>query len=112
MDKREWLRAKGFDVGNRGRFSAEMLEALKEYDSGSADGAPVASLGPVIPKSVSVVMRDATAYIAVTHDGVSVACGSCAECHESVMYCACSDGPHSPKYLSDDIAQWYPVYSR
>lgn len=112
MDKREWLRARGFEVGNRGRFSAEMLEALKEYDSGSADGAPVASLGRLSARSTSVVMRDASCYIAVTNSGNSVACGYCATCHESVMYCACSDGPHSPKYLEDDIIEWYPVYSR
>jgi hypothetical protein len=109
MDKREWLRSKGFDVGNRGRFSAEMLEALKEYDNGSTDGAPVASLQQVLKK---FVMRDATAYVAVTNQGTTVACGYCAICHESVMYCACIDGPHAPDWLTDDLAEWYPVYSR
>ena len=112
MDKRAWLRSKGFEVGERGRFSAEMLEALKEYNSGDAESVPVVSLGPVIRKSASVPMRDASAYMAVTTDGLRIACGSCAECHESVMYCSCSDGPHSPKYLADDISEWYPVYSR
>ena len=112
MDKRAWLKARGFQVGERGRFSAEMIEALKEYNSGDAESVPVVSLGPVIRKSVSVPMRDASAYMAVTTDGLNIACGSCAVCHDMVMYCACSDGPHSPKYLADTLDEWYPVYSR
>lgn len=112
MDKRAWLRSKGFEVGERGRFSAEMIEALKEYNSGDAESVPVVSLDAVLNKSVSTVMRDATAFMAVTKDGLSVACGNCSICHDMVMYCACSDGPHPPRYLTDDLSEWYPVYSR
>lgn len=112
MDKRAWLKERGFQVGERGRFSAEMIEALKEYDNGSADGAPVASLEAVIKKSVSVVMRDATAYVVITNQGLTVACGLCSTCNETVMYCACSNGPYPPKYLTDDLVEWYPIYSR
>jgi hypothetical protein len=112
MDKRAWLRQRGFDVGNRGRFSAEMLEALKEFDNGGGDATPVASLDKIIAKSSSVVMRDATAYMALTNDNLTIACGMCSECHEFVMYCQCVNGPVPPKHLTDDIVEWYPVYHR
>jgi hypothetical protein len=31
VDKREYLRSLGFTVGERGRFTAEMMTALKDY---------------------------------------------------------------------------------
>ena len=40
MDKREYLRSLGFTVGERGRFTAEMMTALKDYqeEGGKLEG--------------------------------------------------------------------------
>mgnify|MGYP003352555115 CR=1 FL=1 len=82
MDKRQWLRERGFDVGNRGRFSAEMLKALEEYEDGGSDAAP-----SVI--SDTEILR-------------FIRCQECDKymtCVKGVLYCECDEG-HVPIYAA------------
>jgi hypothetical protein len=46
MDKREYLRSQGFTVGERGRFSAEMLAVLAAAPEGTITEAPKAEPKP------------------------------------------------------------------
>ena len=82
MDKRQWLRERGFDVGNRGRFSAEMLKALEEYEDGGSDAAPSVISEPE-PLSFMMCME----------------CEEYTTCVKGVTYCKCDEG-HVPIYAS------------
>ena len=66
MDKREYLRSQGFEVGERGRFSAEMLEALRSFDGEETQNRVVSR--STIVKSISTQQRDASVYMCVLEE--------------------------------------------
>ena len=98
MDKREYLRSKGYTVGSRGRFSLEMIEELKDF----VDNRPVlvkekpqqATKPAAIPNQ-TIQREDTVIYI--VHDGIKLAIGQCFECHCHIRYCKCLNGPRPPK---------------
>lgn len=123
MNDREYLRSLGFTVGDRGRLSSEMKDALASRDGidpGSAesqykpgDRFPDGRLA-IEPKSnapslvkQSIPQRDAHTYILTTTSGQRIACGNCGSCRDRIMYCECEGGPNPPSYLeADEIASF------
>jgi len=110
MDKREYLRSQGFEVGERGRFSAEMLEALRSFEGEETQNNHVVSRSTIV-KSISTQQRDASVYMCVLEDGIRVAMGFCNACKDSIRYCECVGGPQPPDYFDSDVDKWYPVGS-
>jgi hypothetical protein len=107
MNKRDYLRSLGFEVGERGRLSAEMLEALKDfYEDATQNNKPQRKILPA-----SVKMRDDRTYMVELQDGGRVEMGFCSSCKESMLYCHCDGGPKPPSYLDSPIVNWYPVTS-
>lgn len=111
MDKREWLRSQGFEVGKRGRFSAEMLEALRAYDGGgvptptdNANGAQGASEGVPLPPQHRRT-DGVTVYTATLSNNRVVNFDYCPTCKENVVYCECVE-PSPPGWLANEIIKW------
>lgn len=111
MDKREYLRSQGFEVGERGRFSAEMLEALKSFEGEETQDRNIVSRSTIV-RSISVPQRDANVYMCVLEDGGRVAMGFCNRCKDSIRYCECSGGPMPPDYFDSNVDKWYPIESK
>ena len=101
MDKREFLRSLGFEVGARGRFSAEMLEALKDYTD------PEDIDTPLLPKVKNTPKRtdDIRYYVAELHGGQIIKFDTCSDCTEYILYCHCDD-PQPPRWLREEVASW------
>lgn len=111
MDKREYLRSLGFTVGERGRFTAEMMTALKEYegqggklearsgkrDDGLPEIEPV-SIIPDIPPQKPV--RKPKQLYGYTTEGYKVGFITCRRCANHMMYCECKDGILAPSIVS------------
>lgn len=107
MDQREYLRSLGFEVGDRGRFSAEMKTALKDYKEQGGklevrvgkrdDGLPFIEPGVVIPDMpVQIPLRDAKVLKGKTAEGYVVGFVICSECHYHMIYCDCEGGVKAP----------------
>jgi hypothetical protein len=105
MDKRDFLRAHGFTVGSRGRFSKEMLEVLKDYKEDtpkpeyetltliSSTPAKVESPSLVIN---STVIRPARILEGYTAEGYILKFVECANCYQHMVYCECAAGVKAP----------------
>lgn len=111
MDKREYLRSLGFEVGERGRFSAEMQTALKDYENNGGklesrsskrdDGLPAIEPGGVKPHIIppTVKMRDPKVLRGKSPEGYTVEFINCFECHQHMMYCQCAGGVKAPSSI-------------
>lgn len=99
MNKREYLRSLGFDVGERGRFSAEMLEALKDFKE------PEKRLKPKQPGNKEKRRDNIKFYVAKLTGGQVIKFDTCAQCKEYYVYCKCSD-PQPAKWLRHEVASW------
>ena len=91
MDKRQWLRERGFDVGERGRFSAEMIEALKGYEEESKQNSlreetEDAGLPPEVAR---LPVREPKELHGYTVHGEKVGFVMCSYCSEHMMWCQC-----------------------
>lgn len=100
--KREFLRSLGFEVGARGRFSAEMLEALKDYTEPEDIDTP-----PVMPRVANTPKRTdgIKVYTAELHTGQIIRFDMCADCKENVVFCHCTN-PQPPKWLAEEVASY------
>lgn len=107
MDKREYLRSLGFQVGERGRFTAEMITALKDYESEGGqlqgrtgkrdDGLPIIEPGVIIPDiPPQPVLRKAKTLKGKTAEGYTIGFVLCFDCHYHMMYCNCEGGVKAP----------------
>lgn len=118
MNKREFLRSKGFTVGERGRFSAEMLAAIAAAPAGAITEEVKATPKPRTPKVVVTAPTQASAQTApaVTNlprvredkvmwavspnpgsrSHVAIAYDVCQRCTNSVRVCPCKAGPKPP----------------
>lgn len=113
-DDRTYLRSLGFTVGERGRFSKEMLEALKNRDKAETDSfindMNEAFGLPPRPEPV----REAQELYGLTKDGHKVGFIICSSCADHMMWCECPQGitaPDNVAYLagvSKDIAILHP----
>ena len=114
MTDREYLRSLGFTVGERGRFSKEMLEALANRDKADREelmDGMYESLGlPVRPTPV----REAQELYGLTKDGAKVGFVMCSLCADHMMWCECPDGILAPdnvavlKGAAKTIARLHP----
>lgn len=103
MDKRAYLRSLGFEVGERGRFSAEMQAAIAKADI--AFEAPekkkqeysreeiISSLPPQ-PK-----VREPRQLFGYTDEGFKVGFVTCRRCSQHMIYCNCSEGVLAPSIV-------------
>lgn len=98
MDKREYLRSLGFEVGSRGRFSEEMLQALKDYTEPTVDNSPKPKVKNTPKRTDGVKV-----YTAELHTGQIIRFDMCADCKENVIYCHCKN-PQAPEWLRQEVA--------
>ena len=107
MDKREYLRSLGFTVGERGRFTAEMMTALKEYEGQGGklegrtgkrdDGLPEVEPGNVIPDiPPQIAVREPKKLKGKSPEGYTIEFVLCFDCHQHMMYCNCAGGIKAP----------------
>lgn len=101
MNKREYLRSLGFEVGTRGRFSEEMQLALLNYEEESEPEIVI------IPKVKNTPKRSdgITVYTAELHTGQIIRFDMCADCKENVVFCHCTN-PQPPKWLAEEVASY------
>lgn len=100
MNKREYLRSLGFEVGTRGRFNEAMLKALQDFEEPTEEVV-------IIPKVKNVPKRTdgITVYTAVLTGGQVIRFDTCATCQENVIFCHCSD-PKPPRWLENEVASY------
>lgn len=104
MNKREYLRSLGFTVGQRGRFTPEMLTALKSADIAFEDTpTPVESVGVEVveyPKIESKKMREPRPLYGFTTEGHKVGFSRCFSCSQHMAYCECGRGVTAPSIIA------------
>jgi hypothetical protein len=104
MDKREYLRSLGFQVGERGRFSAEMQTAIANADVTFTDTPKkqdlitLEKIRPTIPPLP--VQRTARQLFGFTAEGYRVGFVVCRRCANHMMYCNCSQGVLAPSIVT------------
>lgn len=92
MNDREYLRSLGYEVGERGRFSKEMIEELaKRHYTPS----PQETFKPELTQ-----VRESRQLYGYTEDGVKIGFVICAKCTQHMIWCTCSKGVHAPKYIA------------
>ena len=115
MDKREYLRSLGFEVGKRGRFSAEMLKALEGFDEGTESKIDSVLDEIVVDTPVKFEIKSplprtdgVSIYTLTTKTGLTIRFDTCPDCKENVRFCHCSS-PQPPGWLADEVASWQTV---
>jgi len=104
MTKREYLRSLGFEVGERGRFTEAMKQALDKYEGTFDEPASSSSnyTGPVgqpwIPFS-STPVRPSYAFKGYTKEGYEIRFNGCRRCSAHMKYCICPDGILAPSVV-------------
>lgn len=99
MNKRDYLRSLGFNVGERGRLTPAMLEALKDFK----DESPIKVLSvemvqdvPDYIKSDSPLIREPRTLYGITKEGKKLGFTTCRDCTKHMSICSCQDGVLSP----------------
>ena len=93
---RAWARANGYEVGERGRFSAEILAA---YNAGTPSTKAVES--PVeFTLPVSRRVRQNKQLFGLTPEGHRVGFSSCRRCAEFMAFCNCREGLMPPSIVT------------
>lgn len=104
MDKREYLRSLGFEVGERGRFSAEMQTALANadivFDAPEKKRVEVERehIRPHVPPQVAV--RKPKKLKGRSKEGYIIEFVTCFDCHYHMMYCNCAGGVKAPSSVA------------
>lgn len=120
MNKREYLKSLGFQVGERGRFNEPMKTALRkaEEDGMKFDdpaSTPVKKQPVITIKTEKIrahipeqkVMREARELFGLTADGFKVGFILCSNCNQHMIYCNCSGiyAPSVVKYSDDPLVK-------
>ena len=105
MNKREYLRSLGFTVGSRGRFTPEMLTALKNAEmdfDGNTEAREIVEEVEVLeyPRIVSVKIREPRTLYGYTKEGHKVGFQLCFTCSQHMMYCECKQGVRAPSIVA------------
>lgn len=105
MNKREYLRSLGFTVGERGRFTPEMLTALKnaEIDFEGNTPKPQDVVGIEVLEYVgptSTKMREPRSLYGFTSEGHKIGFSLCFSCSQHMMYCECKRGVTAPSIVA------------
>ena len=100
MNKRDYLRSLGFEVGTRGRFNEAMLKALENYTEETPEVI-------IIPKVKNTPKRTdgVRVYTAELHTGQIIRFDQCASCSENVVFCHCTN-PQPPSWLLPEVASY------
>jgi hypothetical protein len=88
---REWARAQGIEVGERGRIPAGVTAAY--------NGAPLRLKTKGVVASIpaaQVRVRDFSKMRGITEEGWTIEFSTCSKCAEPICYCACKAGPKWP----------------
>lgn len=114
MNKREYLRSLGFKVGERGRFTPEMLTALKNSSINFEE--PIAKVAVVDVECVVDTVqklppqpkqREGRTLYGYTKEGTKVGFVLCFDCKQHMMYCNCRKGITAPSIVNftkeDDV---------
>ena len=100
MNKREYLRSIGFNVGERGRLTPAMLTALKDFKGETKVATPmtieyvqpyvdyVGDLGQPLRQPRTLYGRD--------REGNLLGFTTCAACDKHMSYCSCPNGIQAP----------------
>jgi len=110
MNEREYLRTLGFEVGDRGRFSLEMKQALSGFEQGGGklerrsgkreDGLPEVEPGGVVTEIVPMKkMREERVLKGKTTEGYTIAFVMCFGCGMHMIYCSCEGGVKAPSLV-------------
>lgn len=128
FDVRAFLRSEGFTVGDRGRFSAEMIATVNAKHPGVLDAtgkivkAAKAPKAPKAPKPAAARAAKPTATPVPKrptpndmpkrrpeNTGFTVIGGTlirqdvCGNCSARIARCACATGPQAHKFLSKEV---------
>lgn len=96
MNKREYLRSLGFQVGERGRLTPAMLTALQDFKE---DGTPEYEVEIVRYEPVYVTeepLRPSRQLYGRTRDGKLVSFSTCSDCNKHMSFCSCQSGVLAP----------------
>ena len=101
MNDREYLRSLGFTVGERGRFSKEMLAALSDRNGivVKSDKLDEVEANGIDPEVVRDPLRPAQELIGFDNEDHKIAFVLCADCHQHMIWCACEDGILAPSFI-------------
>jgi hypothetical protein len=97
MDNREYLRSLGFTVGERGRFSKDMLAALADRDKEERDPTPAEDFAETV--MVTPKQREARQLFGRDSEGNKIAFVMCSKCNSHMVWCTCPEGIHAPSYI-------------
>ena len=112
MNKREYLRSKGFEVGERGRMSQAMKNVLLEAEKNGTVFDDVVTvrdkeddvwafmpeeIKPSLPPQVKI--REPRELIGYTNTGNKVAFVLCGQCSYHMIYCNCEGGVQAPSIV-------------
>ena len=116
LNKRNFLRSKGFNVGERGRFNDAMKTAIREAEESGIvfDNAVPQShkVEPVYVKQIiktympeKEALRVARELSGFNKSNVKVTFVTCSACNEHMMYCACDKilAPEAVRYTKDPL---------
>lgn len=113
MTDREYLRSLGFTVGERGRFSKEMLEALAKRDRDDV----IEEINDLRRKMDLPTMsptREPQELYGYALSGARIGFIICSACANHMMWCECPNGVMAPDNVSildgaaKDIAILHP----
>ena len=88
MNDREYLRSLGFQVGERGRFSKEMLDALNNRNVRETVD-EMNGVRESIGLPIQIQQRDAQELYGLTKGGAKVGFIICSTCAFHMMWCEC-----------------------
>lgn len=92
---REWAKANGYDVPSRGRISADVMAA---YTGNPLT--PKVRVGQFAEQPPpQIKLRKAITLYGLTEEGYRVGYSHCRRCVQSMVYCACKDGPKPPSIV-------------
>ena len=99
MNKRDWLRSQGFNVGNRGRLTPAMISALKDYTGEKS--VAVALEVEMVPEYVNYMedllpIREARTLYGRDKEGNLISFTSCSNCLKHMSFCSCQMGVFAP----------------
>ena len=88
MTDRDYLRSLGFTVGERGRFSKDMVEALANRDTTDTLD-EMNGIRESLKLPPQIQQRDAQELYGLTKGGAKVAFITCNRCAHHMIWCEC-----------------------
>ena len=108
MNKRDYLRSQGFNVGARGKFNDAMISALKNAEKSGIlfDTTPTPKKQDVFVREEikptfkpQVRLRESRNLYGLTAGGDKVGFITCSDCKQHMAYCKCVDGVLAPSIV-------------